>query len=344
MPSDPLFINVDAGAPEYNAREYRRGLAGLLVPGPDRFGAREGLRPGHVPVSLSGTTWTVHDLTGVVYPGITSQAGPYLVQHPEESGSLDPASADDRIDALDLQIQDHDEDASGERRTRVVYVVGTPDPSPSEPALTDNALRLATVLVPADGSSPTLTVVAPWTVATGGIIPVRDASELPTSGLYDGLIAYDQDTHEVLAREDGSWVNVRHGEVRARNQANTSLNLSTTEAKLLGVNLSIPSWWGGWDVDYGFTFAVQRQTSATADRRYLSRVKHEASTITLDFRHQVGRITDSGNPPDLLTVTGSNLGRTGTGTQEIALYGELPADDDYIAVERQGWARAVRVA
>lgn len=211
--SDPLYINaVDVGGgvlePAYTAAELRRGQAVNLFPGvADSTGARQGVRPGHTPASVSGTTWTVHDLVAVVYPGLTSTSGPYKVQHLEESGSLDPADgSNDRIDALDLQVRDDDEDASGERDAIVVYTAGAPAADPDPPAATANSIRLATVDVPENGTgSPSLTVVAPFTVAAGGILPVRDDSELPTSGMHDGMAAWDADVGELVVRHGGAW-------------------------------------------------------------------------------------------------------------------------------------------
>jgi hypothetical protein len=157
----------------------------------------------------------VHDLTAVVYPGISDQSGPYRVQHPEESGSLDPADGSNpRIDALDLQIEDDDEDGSGDRHGHVVYVAGTPASSPSAPAVTDNSLRLATISVPAGGSPvPSVATLAVYTVASGGILPVRDDTELPVAGLYDGLAAWRQDHKRIEVRDTdaGAWRGVYPG-------------------------------------------------------------------------------------------------------------------------------------
>ncbi|MGH9252556.1 MAG: hypothetical protein ACRD0W_24015, partial [Acidimicrobiales bacterium] len=190
------------GGPAYNAAELRRAQAMLLLPGvTDRFGARAGVRPHSTePVTLAGTTWTVENLNAVVYPGLTGSSGPYVVQHPEESGSTTPADGtNDRIDALDLQIQDDDEDASGLRRARVVYVTGTPAGSPVPPALTANSLRLATILVGSGGTpAPALTVVTPYTVALGGVLPVRTSAELPSAGRYEGMAAFVQDTNALV--------------------------------------------------------------------------------------------------------------------------------------------------
>lgn len=198
--------DVYSWAPQYSASQLRRLNAGLMFGGTsDAFGVRQGVRPGHVPLSVSGTTWTVEDLTGAVYPGLSSDDGGYPVAHQEESGSLDPADgSNDRIDALDLQIQDDDEDASGFRRARVVYVTGTPG-SGSAPSVTTNALRLGTILVPSGGSpSPSVDTLAVWTVASGGLVPVRGSSELPTAGRYAGMAAWRQDTDELEIDHDGA--------------------------------------------------------------------------------------------------------------------------------------------
>lgn len=213
MPNDPAWINVDpisGDAPEYNARELRRLDATLMLPGvTDRFGARSGVRPGGLDaVTLAGNTVTVRDLCAVVYTAAGgSQTGPYRVALQEETHELDPADgSNDRIDAIDLQVQDDDEDASGQRRAHSVYVPGQPASSPEPPALTENSVRLATVLVPAGGTpSPTLDFVAPYIASLGGILPVRDASELPTIGRYPGMAAYRQDADAVVVWDGSAW-------------------------------------------------------------------------------------------------------------------------------------------
>lgn len=199
--------DVYTWAPGYSAQELRRAGAVRLYPGvASEFGARAGVRPHSTnPISVAGTTWTVNDLTAVVAgPG----SGPYEVGHPEESGAIDPADGSNpRIDALDLQIQDDDEDASGQRRARVVYTAGTPGSSPLEPDPTANSLRLGTIDVPAGGSpGPSVRSQAPWTVASGGIVPLHDDDTAPTSGVYEG--AYADQTEALLRRTGSAWVPV----------------------------------------------------------------------------------------------------------------------------------------
>lgn len=202
--------DVEKYQPAYNAPELRRAIGGLLFQAgtADRFGAREGILPSQSlsAVTLVSSTWTVADIRAVVYPGISTDDGPYIVQHAEESGSLDPADGtNDRIDALDLQIQDHDEDASGQRRARIVYVSGTPDISPVAPPLTTNSFRLATILVPAGGTpSPSVQTQALMTAAAGGVIVVRDDTELPVNPT-SGNLAFNLDTSALVARQAGVW-------------------------------------------------------------------------------------------------------------------------------------------
>lgn len=207
-PGGPVVdFSADGGAdvyrwaPQYNAKELRQLIGGLLYYGvlSNRFDARSGVlanSAGDGFVSLAGTTWTVNNVQAVVSPGITDQSGPYLVVAPFEQGELDPPDGTNpRIDALDLQVQDDDEDASGFRRSRIVYVAGTPGATPTPPALTANALRLAEITVPqSGGGAATMETVALLTVARGGILPVRDDTELPNSGRYPGTAAYRQDT------------------------------------------------------------------------------------------------------------------------------------------------------
>lgn len=198
---------VYAAVPAYNAQTLRLNDVVTLFHGSaDGLGAREGVRPGSGPViTVAGTTWTVHDHSGVVYPGLTSTSGPYRYHQIETSDSLDPADgANDRVDALDLVIEDDDEDASGFRQSRVHYQAGTP--GGGAPALTPNALRLGTILVPSGGSpSPTVDSEASFTVASGGILPAHNASDLPTSGLYESMYADQLNIGSLIRWSGSTW-------------------------------------------------------------------------------------------------------------------------------------------
>jgi len=216
----------------------------------DRFGARAGVHPAGMPaVSLAGTTITVRDLKAVVYPGITTVSGPYLVGLPSETHELDPADATNpRVDIVVLRVYDDDEDSSGRREGVTEYIVGTAATSPVPPAPPPGAVLLASVLVPVSGSGdPVLTYEAPYTVASGGILPVRTDLELPagSSGLYDGSPRWRQDTH-VLEVYDGAgaWLEVGRAvwpKVRLRLSADQSIPDSSDETVI----------WNAKDYDIG---------------------------------------------------------------------------------------------
>lgn len=205
--TDPAWINASGGAPLYSAAELRRLDSVLLWAGTtDRLGARQGVRPGHVPASLAGTTWTVHDTAAVVYPGETSTSGPYRVAILETTGTVTAAEGQPRKDILYVQVQDNDEDGSGQRRARPGYLAGSASGSPVEPTVPDGAFKIATIDVPASGGgSPTITVNAPAAVAAGGILPVPTHADLPTTGVTPGMFGWRLDSESLSAYTSGGW-------------------------------------------------------------------------------------------------------------------------------------------
>lgn len=204
--------DVFSAVPSYTAQGMRRIQSGLLQRGDfsGGFAARAGVFPNasiNEHVSLGATTWTVNNLVAVV---VHSTAGPYVVAFTGDSGSLDPADGTNpRIDGLDLQVRDDDEDASGFRDSRIVYVPGTPASSPVAPAVTANAERLVTILVPAGGTpAPSIDTTPRFTVARGGVIPVDDEAAFPTAGgRYEGQLLFNNETNQLIANLNAgsSW-------------------------------------------------------------------------------------------------------------------------------------------
>jgi len=270
--TDPAWVNASDGAPLYSAVELRRLDAALLYGGvADRLGAHEGVRPGPDPVSLSGTTWTVHDTPAVVYPGATSTSGPYRVALLSTSGSVNAAAAQPRKDIIVCQVQDDDEDSSGQRRARPVYMAGEASASPVEPTVPDGAFRLASIDVPASGGgSPTLTVTTPHSVAAGGILPVRNSAGLPSVGVGNGMFAWQKDTKALLAYDGTSWKVLRYAAPQTPQRAanlsvfsgmnNTSFAATATPA---GLSFTAPETGRGLLVCQARMFLI---CSAAADR------------------------------------------------------------------------------
>jgi len=185
----------------YSGQNLRDALRAFVMSTGATFGARSGVRPGDpgLAVSLAGSTINVSPGTGIF-----TQHGVYIgVLTSTWSGTLNAAHATlDRIDLVYLRIWDTDFDATGLRKTDVVYLAGTASSTPVAPTPggTEIYLPLATITVPhSGGGSPSVsTAVLPYTVAPGGILPLQSsAPSSPYVGQY-----YDDNTN--LRRWNGS--------------------------------------------------------------------------------------------------------------------------------------------
>ncbi|KPC68026.1 hypothetical protein ADL26_20635, partial [Thermoactinomyces vulgaris] len=93
-------------------------------------------------VTTTGMNWTVGDIVAAVRH---STGRIYLVAHGTETGAVTAADpSQPRIDAIDLQIQDHVLDSSGFARGRIIYTAGTPGAIPAAPVQLASTERLAT--------------------------------------------------------------------------------------------------------------------------------------------------------------------------------------------------------
>lgn len=185
-------INAVDGVPAYTARQGRQALAALMLPGANPLRSRSGFRPGGTPVvTVTASTWSVGPFSGVVDPGISPTQGPYLVaSDATEQGDLLPADGSQpRRDILYVQVDDADEDTSGERRARVLYLAGAPSASPVPPSVPPRSLRIGVIDVPqVGGGSPAFTMDRRYTTAAGGIVPVVSQGERDALAAYEGLV------------------------------------------------------------------------------------------------------------------------------------------------------------
>jgi hypothetical protein len=262
----PVLFASDGGAAvylvaaQYTAVELRRNDAVLLTGGvADRLGARPGVRPGVAPVSIAGTTVTVHDVPVVIYPGGTSTSGPYRGALLQTAFPLNAAEANPRLDIIYVQVQDHDEDSSNQRRLRPVYLAGAASGSPVAPTPPTGAFRLATITVPqSGGGSATLAFDGPYTVASGGILPVRTDAELPTEGRYEGMPAYHQGNDNLIVWSGSAWVAV--GSAKSPTQQRFTAN--GTWNKPAGLKYAVVEAQGGGGAGGGAAVTNSSQSSA----------------------------------------------------------------------------------
>ncbi|HLV58040.1 MAG TPA: hypothetical protein VKY81_04105 [Natronosporangium sp.] len=208
-------VEVDAADAVNDAQGLRQALGGLLykarpgTPNIGRFGARWGVlqNTSQNEVDVSGLTVTVGDLNCVISTTGSTSRGSYLCAIPSVQHELAPADGTNpRIDLLIAEVLDDHADSSGDLipgRTRVL--TGTPASSPTAPTLPDGALELAQLTVPANSASATLSYTAPYTVAAGGIVPVRDVSGLPPGVRREGMYADNAETDQLMRFSGSAW-------------------------------------------------------------------------------------------------------------------------------------------
>lgn len=190
------------GDPKYAARAARQTLVAVPISGATAarpLGARSGVRPGTptwtVTVTLSGSTpsWVVYPHAGVIDTQ-SAVAGPYeYAFDAQKSGTLaaqDGSNA--RVDLVCVLPSDTDEDQSGDRKVDIVTVTGTANGSLTAPAAPARAMILARVNVPKAGSgtNPTVTWVAPFLTAAGGVVPVESLASLLLITGHPGQVAH----------------------------------------------------------------------------------------------------------------------------------------------------------
>lgn len=200
-------INASGGAPAYTARQGRQAFAALMMPGPGPLRGRSGFRPAGAPaVSVTSTTWSAGPFTAVIDSGVSTTQGPYLVaSDATEAGAPTPADGTfGRKDILYVQVDDTDEDGTGQRRARVLYLAGAAASTPSAPSTPPRSLLVGTIDVPKVGSgSPVFTPSGLFTVAAGGVFPGTGSTIPPTGDRYDGMLIWRLDAR-VLHLWDGS--------------------------------------------------------------------------------------------------------------------------------------------
>ena len=187
------------GAPSYNGRMLRQlgavGFAGATAARP--LGARSGVRPGTPSntVTATSTTWTCQPFAGLLDGQTAVEAGPYaLAFDAVAAGAITAASASiARVDLIYVQVDDPSEsDGSSVPAVTRKYLAGTV--ASTAPATPARSMVVAHINVPiSGGGSPTVTWVAPYLAAAGGVVHFRNATErdaetsLPSGALGEVL-------------------------------------------------------------------------------------------------------------------------------------------------------------
>lgn len=176
------------------AKAERQGSAALYGGGAGRpLGGRSGFRVDTASDVLTVTTtaWTVKPCSGMIDPGAQVDQGMYgWANTANITGTpTPPDSTLPRKDIYYIQINDSSSgDGSGAINADVKYLAGTPNASPSAPALPVRSFLIGTATVPqVGGGSPTVVLNTARFVAAGGIQPVYSQGERDGLNKYDGL-------------------------------------------------------------------------------------------------------------------------------------------------------------
>lgn len=159
----------------------------------------------------SGVAHVAGNQTDTVAHGVYVCCNSGTVNIPLEAAD----GSDDRIDLIVARVLDDFYDTGGLDEWRLESVTGTPAAVPVAPTPAfDNYLILAEVLVPALATSVdpgNITDRRPFLAAAGGAMPIRDGTEYPSTGLYDGFLVFRQDTNDLEVRHSSAWNGVGGG-------------------------------------------------------------------------------------------------------------------------------------
>ncbi len=190
---DTIFPTPNTYTPRQGRQANAAMMAGATAARP--LGAFTGVRPGTPSNTVTATTSTVtvQPFGGTADVQTAAIAGPY--EFAFDTVYTVPLVAQSatvpRSDIVYVQINDNQEDGTGSTNSSSatrVYQAGTTVTVPTPP--NTRTFIIAVINVPITGSSPTVTWVAPYTIAAGGVQPVDTLAHLnAAAGSYVGQYA-----------------------------------------------------------------------------------------------------------------------------------------------------------
>lgn len=218
--------------------DARKALAGLLAPA-STLGARQGILAGPGdPLRVTGTAgWTYQVAAGPLVTSRSAADGAVLWGNDGAADTPAVAAAPASGARYDLIWMRHQDPDAGESDTPEIGVTsGAASGTPVRPAVPAGAVVLAEALVSAGATSTshanvTITQVAPFTVARGGVLPCTSATR-PTTGLYEGLTIYETDTDRAYVYAGSDWRYVGPGDyvcTRATRPTNPYVGMKIVE-------------------------------------------------------------------------------------------------------------------
>jgi hypothetical protein len=265
------------------AKQMRQASAALYGGGANRpLGGRSGFRADTASniLTATSTTWTLVPCSGMIDPGATTYQGMYgWATDANVTGSVTAANATNpRKDIVYIQVNDSSAgDGSGALNANVLYLAGTPAPSPVAPALPARSFLVGTITVPqSGGGSPTVALNPARFVAAGGILPVFTQTERDALVAYDGLAVRRMDlaSRQVETYNGTTWVSDGRDGLPTRLQFGQDSIFIGAAVAVATLTVTFPT---------AFTVApkvVASMVTATAGRASLLGIQVTATTTT----------------------------------------------------------------
>jgi hypothetical protein len=193
-------------------RLIQKGMVAKYASGVPRLG----ILPSHTSAIVTGTAGLAYSVAA--HHAVTSRTGTG-VEHVANDGPVSVATiaapgSNSRIDVIWERPRFPLYSDAGQTTPIFGVTQGTAALTPTKPSIPDGALELATAVFTSSDVATSTTVITqtcPYTAAEGGVVLVRNQTELDAWAPHDGSAAYRLDTHDSYFRVAGAWAYAASG-------------------------------------------------------------------------------------------------------------------------------------
>lgn len=347
--------------------QHRLGLSAfMLATGAAPLDRRTGIFPAPGAATLSN----VSAMTARIAPFVgwadgtsgVRQGGYPFVNDDNADVTFDPGEAGvARIDRIIAQVRDDPYDSSGVQDARVRILKG--QPSGAATALPPSSILLYETTVPAGASAGgggfniTAASVAkfPYTVGAGGLLPVRDATDLAALTPYEGQRVHRLDESEPQLYRGGQWLWDGPPLTARRTTDSSPVNNTATMVNDAQLTIAVRP-----NAVYEFTGYIVYRSNDTADFSYQFNVPtgatfthvpagvsaattSDAGTLRMPATAAFARVLGAGGGIDMALIPSGTL-VTGSNTGDFQLrWGQAVATAVDTSVRANSWIRLKRI-
>lgn len=294
------YANAVGGVPAYSGRALRQlngvNLAGATAARP--LGARSGVRPGTstATVTATSTTWSCGPFAGDADVMVAAESGayPFSFDAPT-SGTMTAADGSNpRVDIVYVKVTDPENGSTVPKAERL-YLAGAAAATPAAPAAPAGGFTIANINVPkAGGGAPTVSWVAPYAVAAGGILPIDTLANLNLLAGAPGQHATVYADPTPANNGDYAW----NGTAWVRRMAPFAMATGVVQSANAGGSSAPPVYWdGGTLINFpAGRFTVAPVVTVTLQDDPVSGISWVA-TYSTTATQTVARVLRIGGPP-----------------------------------------------